>query len=81
MQHNQSPRTVRIVSGFLAAVWLCASVAALVLALLASRWLLAVVGLAGLWYGIAWVRVARRGRLLTIREALVPWRTRQPSDG
>ncbi|HTP46098.1 MAG TPA: hypothetical protein VMQ50_04160 [Casimicrobiaceae bacterium] len=78
---NQSPRAVRIVSTLLALVWLGAGVAAIVLALMnPSRWTLGVVGVAALWYGLLWMRVARLGRRLTVREALMPWRVKRQSD-
>ena len=77
---NQSPRTVRIVSALLALVWLGAGFAAIVVAVSSSRWLLGVIGVAALWYGLLWVRVVRLGRQLTIREALMPWRVGQHSD-
>ena len=77
---KESPRSVRIVGGLLAAVWIGAGLAALVIAVMKSRWLLAVLGLAALWLGALWVRVVREGRRLTFREALTPWRTGQRSD-
>jgi hypothetical protein len=77
---HQSLRTVRIVGASLAAVWLCAGSAALVLGVITQHWLLVLVGLAALWYGVIWVCVARQGRQLTAREALMPWRLRQRSD-
>jgi hypothetical protein len=73
----ESPRTVRIVGALLAMVWLCAGVAALFAGANAQRWLLILVGLVALWYGVIWVYVARQGRRLTTREALAPWRLRQ----
>jgi hypothetical protein len=54
-------------------VWLGAGLAALVAGAAAHQWLLVLVGLASLWYGIVWADVARRGRRLTIHEALTPW--------
>jgi len=71
---NQSPRTVRIVGGLLAAVWLVAGVAAIAIAVSTSHWSLAAFGAAAVWYGTVWIRAARRGRLLTSREAFTPWR-------
>jgi hypothetical protein len=71
---NQSPRTVRIVSGALAFVWLGASFLAIVLAVSASSWLSAGIAIFAFWYGLLWVRVARYGRQLTFRDALMPWR-------
>jgi hypothetical protein len=72
---SQSPRTVRIVGGLLAAVWLGAGAAAIVLAVRTSRWLPGVVGVAAVCYGFLWVRVASLGRQLTVRDALMPWRS------
>ena len=77
---KQSPRTVRIVSALLAVVWLGAGIAAIVMAVNMSRWLLAVVGVAAIWYGLMWVRAMHLGRQLTVREALMPWRIRQRTD-
>jgi len=77
---NESPRSVRIVGGLLAAVWVAAGLAALVIAVMKSRWLLAVVGLAALWLGALWMRVVRHGRRLSVREALMPWRAEERSD-
>jgi len=77
---HQSPRTVRVVGGLLAVVWLCAGLVALVIGVFTPRWLLVVVGLAALWYGVVWVFVVRQGRQLTAREALMPWRIRWRSD-
>jgi len=77
---HQSPRTVRVVGGLLAVVWLCAGSVALVIGVFTPRWLLVVVGLAALWYGVVWVFVVRQGRQLTAREVLMPWRIRWRSD-
>lgn len=70
----------RIVSGILAAVWLMAGVAAIVLSLGAGHWPLGVVGVLALWYGWLWLRVVRFGKRLTVREALMPWRAGRRSD-
>ena len=72
----QSPRTVRIVSAALALVWLGAGFAAIAIAVYTSRWLVALIGVAALWYGLLWVRVVGLRRQLTVREALMPWRIR-----
>ena len=77
---HQSRRTVRIVGGLLAAAWLAAGFVGVVVAAVTLRWVPAVVGLAALYYGIVWVRVVRQGRLLTVREALMPWRLNRHSD-
>ncbi len=75
-----SPRTIRIVGSLLAIVWLCAGIAAVVAGAIAQRWILIPIGLIALWYGFIWVRVARQGRRLTLREALTPWRLTQRSN-
>jgi hypothetical protein len=72
----ESPRTVRIVGALLAMVWLCAGVIAIIAGATAQRWLLILVGLMAVWYGVVWAYVARHGRRLTTREALTPWRLR-----
>jgi len=78
---TRSRRTVRIVSGLLAVIWLAAGFAAIVVAVNTARWLPAIVGVVALWYGLLWVRVFGSGRQLTAREALMPWRIRSHSDG
>lgn len=80
VSRHQSLRTVRIVGGLLAAVWLCGGMAALGIGIFTPRWILVVIGLGAIWYGVIWVYVARKGRQLTAREALMPWRIRPRSD-
>ncbi len=75
--HRQSPRTVRIVGGSLAALWIAGG---LVAAALTARAVLAIVGLAAIAYGVVWARAAREGRLLTLGEALSPWRAAKDRD-
>jgi hypothetical protein len=77
---RHSKRTTQIVAGLLAVAWICAGMAAVVLAIAARRWLFALAGLGALWYGLLWVRVAREGRQLTGREALMPWRPPKSGD-
>jgi hypothetical protein len=77
---TQSPRTVRIVSGVLALVWLGAAFAGIVVGVNTSRWLLVGIGVVAFCYGLLWVRVMQLGRQLTIREALTPWRIGHRSD-
>ena len=77
---TRSPRAVRIVGRLLAVAWLGAAFAGIVVGVNMSRWLLVGVGLVAFCYGLLWVRVARLGRQLTIREALTPWRGRQRPD-
>lgn len=70
----ESPRTIRLVGGLLAFVWLGAGLGAVVLGVGRSRGLLVGLGLVAFGYGLLWARVARLGRRLTLREAWPPWR-------
>jgi hypothetical protein len=71
---SDSPRTVRIVGGLLAAIWLCAGIAAIAIGAAAQRWLLVAAGVFAVWYGVVWLAVVRLGRRVSLREALRPWR-------
>ena len=64
----------RPVAALLALTWLTGGGASLALAFAEQRWLFAIAGVAALWYGWIWLGAYRRGRLLTAREALTPWR-------
>ncbi|MGA7951385.1 MAG: hypothetical protein WCA45_14670 [Thiobacillaceae bacterium] len=64
----------------LALIWLGAALTALVLTVLSRRWILAFAGIGALWYAALWVQVARQGRQLTSKEALMPWRVKSPPD-
>jgi hypothetical protein len=75
-RHQQSPRTFRIVSTSLAAIWLGAGAVGLIVGAVEHRWLIVIVGIAALWYGVIWARAARLGRRLAPREAVTPWRAR-----
>ena len=77
---RQSPRTVRIVGSLLAATWMAAGAGAIVVAAFTGHVVLAFVALAAVAYGAIWMRVARKGRLLTLREALSPWRAAKDGD-
>lgn len=77
---RQSPRTVCIVGGLLAALWIAAGAGGIVVAALTDRAVLALAGLAAIAYGGVWARVAREGRLLTLREVLRPWRAAKDRD-
>ena len=77
---DQSPRTFRLMAGLLALVWLTGGLAAIVAAVITLHWLPGVLGAAALGYGLLWVRAARLGRLLTIREAWMPGRGDKRSD-
>jgi hypothetical protein len=63
----------RIVATLLAAIWLCAGIAMTVFGVRNGKWLLALLGPFGIWYGLAWVRVAHEGRLPGGRLRLNPW--------
>jgi hypothetical protein len=63
----------RVVAILLAATWLCAGLAMIVLGVRNGMWPLALLGPFGVWYGLAWVRVAHEGRLPGGRLRLNPW--------
>jgi hypothetical protein len=54
----------RYVAAALAAVWISAGVAALVLGVLRERWIPVVLAPLAIGYGLLWVRVAVTGRRL-----------------
>lgn len=63
----------RIMAALIAAVCICAGLAMIVLGVRNGTWLLVLLGPFGVWYGIAWVRVADEGRLPGGRLRLNPW--------
>jgi hypothetical protein len=63
----------RILAILLAGIWLCAGLAMIVLCVRKGWWLLALLGPFGIWYGIAWIRVAHEGWLPGGRLRLNPW--------
>lgn len=63
----------RILATVFAAVCVCAGLAMIALGVQYERWLLLLTGPFGIWYGIAWVRVAYKGRLPGGRLRLNPW--------
>ena len=63
----------RIVSILIAAICVAASLAMIVLAARFEVWPLALPSPFGIWYGIAWVRVAHEGYLPGGRLQLNPW--------
>ena len=63
----------RIVAALIAAICICAGLATIVLGVRNGNWFLVPLGPFGVWYGIAWVRVAREGWLPGGRLRLVPW--------
>jgi hypothetical protein len=64
----------RIMSILIAALSIGASLAMIVLGVRNGKWLLVLPGSVGIWYGIAWVRVAHEGWLPGGRLRLNPWR-------
>lgn len=60
----------------LAVTWLAVGLIAVGSGLMHNRWWLAVAGVFAVAYGSVWLRVATLSRLLSWREALVPWRAR-----
>jgi hypothetical protein len=70
----------RIVALLLAMVWLAAGLIAIGLGLIRAHWWLFIAGIFAGAYGSIWLRVAARSRLLSWREALVPWRARGGSQ-
>jgi len=72
-------RLNRLTALVLAVVWLGAGIAALAAGFLRSQWLLLPVGLFAVVYGVLWLRVVARSRLLSWHELLAPWRADMPS--
>ena len=64
----------RIMSILIAAISIGASLAMIVFGVRNGKWLLVLPGSFGIWYGIAWVRVAHEGWLPGGRLRLNPWR-------
>jgi hypothetical protein len=64
----------RIVAALIAAVWICAGLAATVIGAREGKWLPGLLGPASILYGIAWAQVAYRGRLAGGRLRLNPLR-------
>ena len=60
----------------LALLWSGAGIAGLVAAYLYDRWLIAAAAVFALGYGLLWIRVAARGRLLDISRDFRPGRPR-----
>jgi hypothetical protein len=63
----------RIMATLIAAICICAGLAMIVLGVRNGKWLLVLLGPFGVWYGIAWIRVAHDGRLPGGRMRLNPW--------
>lgn len=65
----------RAVALGLAIVWLGAGIVGVVFGVGRAQVVLAIVGVAAIAYGLLWIRVAARSRLLSWRELIAPWRT------
>jgi len=63
----------RFIAALIAAICICASLTMIVLGVRNDKWLLVLPGPFGVWYGIAWVRVALEGWLPNGRLSLNPW--------
>jgi len=63
----------RIMATLISAICLCAGLAMIVLGVRNGKWLLVLLGPFGVWYGIAWVRVAHEGWLPGGMLRLNPW--------
>ena len=64
----------RALAVLLAAVWLGLGIAGACLGVARRSWLLSVCGVFAIGYAWAWLRVAIRGRRLSWREFIAPWR-------
>jgi len=63
----------RIMAALIAAICICAGLTMIVLGVRNDKWVLVLPGPFGVWYGIAWVRVALDGWLPNGRLSLNPW--------
>ena len=63
----------RFMSILIAVIFIGASLAMIILGVRNREWLLALPGPFGIWYGMAWVRVAHEGYLPGGRLRLNPW--------
>ncbi|MBP2669044.1 MAG: hypothetical protein H6Q80_1246 [Deltaproteobacteria bacterium] len=63
----------RTLAILIAAISICGSLVTLVLGVRDGKWLLVLLAPFGVWYGIAWVRVAQEGWLPGGRLRLNPW--------
>jgi hypothetical protein len=63
----------RIMAALIAAICICAGLTMIVLGVRNDKWLLVLLGPFGVWYGIAWVRVALEGWLPKGRLSPNPW--------
>ena len=64
----------RLVALLIGGVWILAGAGAIGFGLVHGRWGLAAAGVIAMGYGVLWLRVVVRSRLLTWSEVVAPWR-------
>jgi hypothetical protein len=67
-------RLSRLTALLLALVWSGAGLVAIAAGYLRGHWLLSTVGLFAVMYGVLWLRVVARSRLLSWHQVVAPWR-------
>ena len=67
----------RTVAFVLSLAWLAGGCVGVYFGAVLFHWGLIVFGVLAIAYGVAWVRVALRSRLLTWRELVAPWRSEE----
>jgi hypothetical protein len=70
----------RFTALLLALVWLGAGFIAIAIGFVRSRWLVSIGGVFAIAYGVLWLRVVVRSRLLSWQEVIEPWRTAETSS-
>jgi len=73
-------RLNRFVALLLALTWLAAGCLAVVLGFASGHWLVATGGFLAIVYGLLWLRVVIRSRLLSWQEFIMPWRAASRSS-
>lgn len=71
----------RFAAALLAFAWLVAGCVAIVFGLASGHWLLVTGGLLATVYGLLWIRVVVRSRLLSWKEFIIPWRAAASRSG
>jgi hypothetical protein len=71
----------RLAAALLAFVWLGAGCAAIVFGFASGQWLLVTGGFVAIVYGLLWIRVVVRSRLLSWNEFIIPWRSAASRSG
>jgi len=73
-------RLNRFAAMLLALVWLAAGCVAGILGFASGHWLVVTGGILAIVYGLLWMRVAVRSRLLSWQEFIIPWRAASRSS-